>query len=359
MPHRIAALGAAAGIVAAACGQTAAPSAAPAAASSAPVSVAPSATATKSPPAKVRIIVGGLNKQIYLPNKLTQALGYFTDENVDADVIDEGSSGVTTENAVLSGGADLGSGAYDHTIELQAAGKNVTEVVVLLQAPGEFVMHSKRVAARIKSAADWKGLSAGVTSLGSGTHTLMRAIAARAGLQVSDVSYVTAGAGDQFISAMTKGTIDIGITTQPTVLRLVKTGEAVIGIDMSKPEDTRTALGGDWPFISLYGRSDWVSQNKAVVQRVANAYVRTLKWIQTHAAEEIADKVPADYYVGDKAGYIQALKDSMKMFSPDGRMPAGGPEFALKTHQLFNETVRKATIDLSRTFTNEFVDAAR
>lgn len=341
MRSRILAAAVIAGLIAAACGgATTAPS------------------ATKAPPAKVKIIVGGLSKQIYLPNKLTEALGYFKDENLDIDIIDEGSSGVTTENAVLSGSADLGSGAYDHTIELQAAGKNVTAVLVMDQAPGEFVLYSKRVKDKIKSPADWRGLTAGVTSIGSGTHTLMRAIAAKAGLQVSDVTYVTAGAGDTFISAMTKGTIDIGITTQPTVLRMVKNGDAIVGIDMSKPEDTRAALGGDWPFISLYGKADWVAQNKPVVQRVVNAYVKALKWIQTHTAEEIADKMPADYYVGDKAGYTQALKDSLKTFSPDGRMPQGSPEFALKTHQLFNEKVKKATIDLSKTFTNEFVTNA-
>ena len=349
MRDRIAALTIGVSLITAACGGATTP----------PASATRSAAATSpGPPAKVRIIVGGLNKQIYLPNKLTEALGYFTDQNLDVDVIDEGVSGVTTENAVLAGNADLGSGAYDHTIELQAAGKNLTEVLVMDQSPGEFVLYSKRVADRIKSAKDWKGLNAGVTSIGSGTHTLMRAIAAKAGLQVSDVTYVTAGAGDTFISAMTRGTIDIGITTQPTVLRMVKSGDAVVGVDMSKPEDTRTALGGDWPFISLYGKSDWVAQHKDAVQRVVNAYVKTLKWIQTHTAEEIADKMPSDYYVGDKAGYTQALKDSLKTFSPDGRMPQGAPDFALKTHQLFNETVRRATIDLSKTYTNEFVDNA-
>lgn len=346
MGRGIPALAIACTLVAAACGGTAAPSATPAGAP------------TQATPTKVRIIVGGLNKQIYLPNKLTDALGYFKEQNLDVEMIDEGASGVTTENGVLAGQADLGSGAYDHTIELQAVGKNVTEVLVMDQAPGEFILYSKRVKDRIKTPADWKGLTAGVTSIGSGTHTLMRAIAAKAGLQVSDITYTTAGAGDTFIAAMTRGTIDIGITTQPTVLRLVKSGEAVVGVDLSKLADTRAALGGDWPFISLYGKTDWVQANKPTVQRVVNAYVRALKWIKTHTAEEIADKMPSDYYIGDKAGYVQALKDSLETFSPDGRMPPGGPEFALKTHQLFNETVKKATINVSRTFTNEFVDNA-
>ena len=49
-------------------------------------------------------------------------------------------------------------------------------------------MVSAKAAATIKSPKDWKGVSAGVTSIGSGTHTLMRAMAIKAGLQVSDVN---------------------------------------------------------------------------------------------------------------------------------------------------------------------------
>jgi len=353
MRFRIPALAIIAILVVSACGG----SATPGAASAAPATSA--AAATQAAPAKVSIMVGGLNKQIYLPNKLTEALGYFKDQNLDVDLIDE-PSGKDTTVEVVAGNVDFGSGSYDHTIDIAAAGKQITMVALLLQEPGEFVMVSKQKADTLKSPKDLKGANAGVTSLGSGTHTLMRAIVTKAGLQISDVNYVAAGAGDTFIAAMKQGKIDVGVTTQPTVLRLQKTGDGQIFVDLSKPETTRAALGGDYPFISIFTRADYIAKNKDVTQRVVNAYVKTLKWIATHSPLEIAEKLPADYYGGDKDGYVQALKDSMGMFSPDGKMTKGAPEFELSLLKQFNENVQKnPNVDLSKTYTDEFVNAAK
>ncbi len=338
------------GLIAAACGGSG--SAGPAATTA---GGAAASAATQAAPTKVSVMVGGLNKQIYLPNKLTEALGYFKDQNLIVDLIDE-PSGKDTTVEVVAGNVDFGSGSYDHAIDIAAAGKSITMVTLLLQEPGEFVMVSKQKAGTIKSPKDWKGVSAGVTSIGSGTHTLMRAMAIKAGLNVADVNFVSAGAGDTFIAAMKQGKIDVGITTQPTVLRMQKTGDGQLLVDLSKPETTRAALGGDYPFISLFARADYIAKNKDVTQRVVNAYVKTLKWIQTHTPLEIAEKLPADYYGGDKDAYVQALKDSMGMFSPDGKMTKGAPEFELSLLKQFNENVQKnPNIDLSKTYTDEFV----
>lgn len=343
----------------AACSPTATPAAAPAAGPTpAPAAAKPtSAPAAQAAPATVSIMVGGMDKQIYLPNKLTEALGFFRDENLDVTLIDE-PSGVSSETAVAAGQVELGSGSYDHTIDLQSAGKNITSVVQLLQEPGEWVMVSKQKADSIKTPKEWLGVNAGVTSLGSGTHTLMRAIAIHSGLQVSDINFVQAGAGDTFIAAMKQGRIDVGITTQPTVLRLQKTGDGQVLVDLSKPETTRAALGGDYPFISLWGRTEWINSNKETTQHVVNAYVKTMKWIATHSPQEIADKLPADYSAADPAAYVQALTDSMGMFTKDGRMPQGGPEFVLKTLSSFNTDLANKKIDLSRTWDPTFVENA-
>ena len=83
---------------------------------------------------QLKIMVGGLSKQIYLPNELTQQLGYFRQEGLDVTLIDE-ASGQSSENEVLAGQVDAGSGSYNHTIELQAQGKQMQSVVLLNVAP--------------------------------------------------------------------------------------------------------------------------------------------------------------------------------------------------------------------------------
>src|SRR2546422_2356310 len=274
-------------------------------------SAAGSAAATAAP-VTLTIMVGGLNKQIYLPNKLTEALGYFKAENLSVHLID-GPSGKDATTALIVGEVEASSGSYDHTIDVAGLGKNLVEVVQLLRAPGEAEMVATTKANDIKGPADFKGRKLGVTSIGSGTHGLTQYLASTKGITPDQFTPIAVGAGDTFIAAIKQGTIDAGMTTEPTISRLLKSGDAKGLIDLPTPELTRAAPGGDYPFISIYMRADWVAQNKGVVQRVVNAYVKTLKGIATHTPAEIADKLPVDYYAGDKDLYLSARSVIMPM----------------------------------------------
>ena len=124
---------------------------------------------------------------------------------------------------------------------------------------------------------------------------------------------------------MQQDKIQAGMTTEPTISRLLKTGQARVLVDLRTLEKTKEALGGTYPAASLYMPTDWVEKNKPTVQKLANAFVKTLRFINTHSAAEIADKMPKDFYVGDKEGYVKALADGKGMFTARRRDAAGRP----------------------------------
>jgi NitT/TauT family transport system substrate-binding protein len=302
-------------------------------------------------------MVGGLSKQIYLPNMLAKRLGYFDQQGLDVTLIDE-ASGQSAEDQVLAGGVDGGSGSYNHTIELQAAGKNIESVIQLDIAPGEAEMVSTKEAGQIQSVKDLKGKNLGVTELGSGTQTLTIALLHQVGIAPDQVHFVPVGAGDTFIAAIQQGKIDAGMTTEPTISRLIASGLAKPLVDLRTPQSTQAALGGSYPFICVFMKNDYVASHKDAVQKMVNAYVKTLQWIHTHTAEQIADMMPPDYYAGNKTLYVTALQNQLSIFSPDGNMPDGGPQSVLNIEQQTNQTVQGKQIDLSTTYTNEFTSKA-
>src|SRR5258708_17670578 len=61
------------------------------------------------------IMVGGLNKIIYIVPSIAKSLGYFDAEGLQVDVLDE-PSGVNAETAMLSGQVDGTVGFYDHNL---------------------------------------------------------------------------------------------------------------------------------------------------------------------------------------------------------------------------------------------------
>jgi len=302
-------------------------------------------------------MVGGLSKQIYLPNMLAQQLGYFKDQHLDVTMIDEG-SGQASEDEVLAGNVDAGSGAYVHPMVLNAAGKKIETICQFGIAPGEAEVIDARKAGSIQSPNDLQGKNLGVTELGSGTHTLTLAILGKAGIDPTKEHFVAVGAGDTFIAAIDHQTIDGGMTTEPTISRLTSSGKGKVLVDLRTPESTRAALGGDYPFIGIFAKNDWVNSNKDAAQRLVNAYVKTLKYIHSHTAAEIAAKMPAEYYAGNQALYVNALQNQISIFGTDCKMPAGGPETVMKIQQAYVPSFKGKTANLSETYTNEFANKA-
>lgn len=302
---------------------------------------------------KVIIMVGGYEKQIYLPAKLAERLGYFKDEGLDVELLSE-SAGVNAENEMLAGAVHGVVGFYDHCVDLQAKGKAVESVVQFSQAPGEVELVSSKMP-QVKGMGDLRGKTLGVTGLGSSTNFLTQYMMVKAGVPLSEFTTLPVGAGSTFIQAMKQGKIEAGMTTEPTVSQMLKTGDARVLVDLRTLEKTKQALGGPYPAASLYMSTDWVEKNKPTVQKLANAFVKTLRYINTHSAAEITEKMPKDFWSADKESYVKALADGKSMFTPDGVMPAGGPETVLAVLSEFSKNVRGKKIDLSKTYTTEFV----
>ncbi|MFC3107594.1 ABC transporter substrate-binding protein [Undibacterium arcticum] len=307
---------------------------------------------------KITIMVGGIEKQIYLPAKLAEQLGYLKETGLEIELLSE-PAGVNAETEMLSGAAQGVVGFYDHTIDLQARGKLVESVVQFSQAPGEVILVSKAAASAIKSPADFKGKTLGVTGLGSSTNFLTQYLAAKAGVKNSEFTTLPVGAGSTFIAAMAQGKIDAGMTTEPTISKLTSSGAASVLVDLRTMKETEAALGGAYPAACLYMPTAWVSSHKEQVQKIVTAFVKTLKYIKTHSAKEITEKMPPDYYTANKQMYIDALEGSKQMFTGDGVMPESGPATVLKVLNGFDKAVQGKSINLANTFTTDFVKAAR
>jgi NitT/TauT family transport system substrate-binding protein len=305
----------------------------------------------------VKLMVGGIDKQIYLPYQLAQNLGYYKKYGVNVELSTEVNGGVGAEDAMASGQVDMAGAWYIHTIDFQSKGKQVESVVQLSGAPGEREMCGTN--SGVHSAADFKGKTLGVTDLGSGTDELTQFIAAQKGISHSDYHTLAVGAGATAIAAIQGGTAQCVMTTQPTVAALESKKLAYSAVDLATTQGAKTALGGAWPAAAVLAQTSWVDSHKDTVQKVVDALVATMHWISTHTATQIADALPSDFVQNStitKDQYIAGLTTDKGQFLPDGIMPAGGPQTVMATEKLIGTDVSK--VSLGNTFTNEFALAA-
>src|SRR5882757_2582619 len=306
----------------------------------------------------LKLSVGGKNQFYYLPVTVVEQLGYFKEAGLDVEILDFG-SGARSLQSLIGGSVDMTAGAYDHTVQMQAQGRAIKAYCTLGQFPGIVLGMVKSRGRVYRSAGDLRGLKIGVTAPGSSAHFMVNWLLVQAGLRTDEVSIVSVGTAASAVAAASKGEIDAISNYDPAISMLEKMGAIDVVIDTRSLAGTKKVYGGNYPAATLYMPTAFATGNPTTVQAMVDVFVRGLKWMVKEGPERIADIVPSDYHLGDKALYIEALRHVMPLYQHDGRIPADGGETALKVLSAFDTKVKGASIDLSKTFDNSFVDRAK
>src|ERR1700712_3001408 len=162
---------------------------------------------TKLEKTKVSISVEGKAAFYYLPLTISEQLGYFKAEGLDVEISDF-AGGARALQAVVGGSADVCSGAFEHTINMQAKNQFFRAFVLQGRAPQIAFGVSTKAMPNYKSIADLKGKKIGVSAPGSSTSIMASFVLAKAGLSASDVSFIGVGAGAGAVAALQSGQID-------------------------------------------------------------------------------------------------------------------------------------------------------
>jgi NitT/TauT family transport system substrate-binding protein len=306
---------------------------------------------------EVNIAVGGKTSLYYLPLTIAEQLGYFKQEGLIVHIADF-AGGSQALRAVVGGSADVVSGAYEHTLNMQPKGQYLQCFVQQGRAPQIAIGISKALAKTYKSPKDLKGLKVGVSAPGSSTHMIVNYFISRDGLKPSDISVVGVGLSATAITALKSGQIDVVSNTDPVMTKLEQDGDVKIIADTRTLKGTEQVLGGPMPAGCLYAPIDFIKKNPNTVQALTNAIVRADKWIHTASPQDVLRTVPEAYVLGDPALYLFSFNKVKEAISTDGIISDAGAKTALRVIPSFNPEVKANEIKLELTYTNEFVKKA-
>lgn len=306
---------------------------------------------------QVKIAVGGKNLFYYLPLTIAEQLGYFKAEGLDVEVVDF-AGGSKALQAVVGGSADVVSGAFEHTINMQAKGQAMRAFVLQGAAPQIVLGINPKTMAGFKSIADLKGKKVGVTAPGSSTNVMLNFALAKAGLKPSDVSIIGVGASNGAVAAMRAGQIDAISNLDPVISLLQRSGDLKVVVDTRNPVEAEKVFGGPMPAGCLYCPQAFIDQNPGTVQALTNAMVRADKWIQNAGPGDIIKAVPESFLLGDRAVYIDGFLAAKQALSKDGTFPAKGAETAMSALLSADPKLAEKKLDLGAVFTNDFARKA-
>jgi NitT/TauT family transport system substrate-binding protein len=307
---------------------------------------------------KITIAVGGGACLCYLPTVLAKQLGEYDKAGLAVELVDL-KGGSDALKAVLGGSADVVSGYFDHCVNLAAKKQELQSFVVYDRYPGLVLVVSPSHNAEIKSIKDLAGKKVGVSAPGSSTDFFLKFLLKKNGVDATGVAVIGVGLGATAVAAMEQGQIDAAVMLDPAVTVLQGShADLQILSDTRTQKDNQAVFGGDYPGGSLYSTTAWVAAHEKEVQALTNAIVNTLKWIHSHSPEDIMAKMPAEMVGKDKALYLAALKNTIPMYSETGRMDPKGAEAVLAVFSESSPEVAKANIDVTKTYTNKYVDQA-
>jgi NitT/TauT family transport system substrate-binding protein len=321
------------------------------------VSAFPAIAVAQAEKKQVTIAVGGKNLLYYLPLTVAEQKGFFKDEGLEVTIVDF-AGGAKALQAVVGGSADVVSGAFEHTINMQAKGQPMRAFVLQGRAPQIVLAVNTKTMPNFKTVADLKGKKIGVTAPGSSTNIMANFVLAKAGLKPSDVSFVGVGASQGAVAAMRSGQIDAVSNLDPVITILARSNDIKIVSDTRDVAEADKVFGGPMPAGCLYAPISFLEKNPNTAQALANAIVRANKWIQQSGPSDIVKSVPESYLLGDRAVYIDAFLKAKPALSPDGMFPEQGAATALRALQSVDEKMKSAKIDLKAVYTNDFARKA-
>ena len=307
---------------------------------------------------KIMMAIDGRTVLYYLPLTIAEQLGYFRAEGLDLQIVEAGSAAAALQ-AVISGAADVCSGAYEQTLNLQSKNHMFQSFVMQGRAPQIAFGVSTKTMPGYKLASELKGKKIAVSALGSPSHLVASRVLLQRGVKSDEVSFVSVGMGIAALQALHTGQVDAMCNIEPLITMMEFKGEIKVISDTRTLKGTAAVFGGPMPAACLYAATDFVRKNPNTCQAMTNAIVHSLKWLQTAGPGDIIKTVPENYLFNDRGVYLASFEKVRESLSSDGMMPDDGPRTALRAMAEFDSSVREDRIRLSRTFTNEFAQRAK
>jgi len=277
--------------------------------------------------------------------RLAESLGYFKAEGLDVirvDIMSVAPDDYLMQAPLIKGQIDASYHWFNHAIFGAHHNLPIQAVMVFNDAPGMTVLVANAVKDQIHSAADFAGRrvaeGAGYGTKSVLTHYLVR----KAGLapdSFTPVMLEKEGRQEAVIKGLRAGRVDVMTFEEPITSGIEATGLVSTLYDLNRKETTAQALGAAWPAQSLLMSPAFIEAHPETVQHLVNAFVRTMRYINSHSPDELIAALPADFFGKDRAATIDYVKRTLPSLAQ------GDYSFSPKSVALVMDTMQGFAFD--------------
>ncbi|HEX7630874.1 MAG TPA: ABC transporter substrate-binding protein [Lacunisphaera sp.] len=241
----------------------------------------------------------------HLVPELARGLGYFEQEGLDVDyvnVMNYRDEDFYSTELFKDGTIDAEICWYQRVVFGIGNDAPAKAVFLIEDSPHLTISVANRLKDRIKSAADFKGLTISDSEGFSTKRYVTDTVIARAGLPPGSYTPAPGELTSKLpllIKALQANQVDVVSSMEPATTGLMATKLVTPLYDLATGEGTRRALGEVWPARCLYVGPEYIKAHPDRVQKLVNAFTRAMRYINSHSAEDIVAHLPAGYFAPD------------------------------------------------------------
>ena len=244
--------------------------------------------------------------------RLADSLGYLKQEGIEIVPVDLeklNKQDYLMQEPLTKGQIDASYHWFNHTIFGARHELPIKAVMVINDAPGMTVMVANRVKDKIRSAADFKGKNIADGAQYGTKAVITSYLAKKAGVAPSAFTPVmleSEGRQEAVLKGLKEGKVDVMTFQEPVTSALLESNMVSTLYDLNSKASTTKVLWAAFPAQSLLMSPKYIEAHPDTVQHLVNALVRTMRFVNKHTAEEIAERLPPDYF--DKKDRLKEIK---------------------------------------------------
>jgi len=334
------------------------------------------AGATPAAPAPQSLVDVKMSVNETLLPALAENLGYFQLEGLHITIVDPEQfepHDFLIQEPLNKGQIDAAYHWFHHALFGARHNFPVKAVMLLNDAPGVQVMVANREKDHIRSAKDFGGKRVAEGAGYSTKSVVMNYLALQSGLpphSYASVMKESAGREEAVRNGLRSGQVDLMVFMEPMTSALLGTHMVTPLYDLTSRAKTERVFGAPWPAQSILVAPRFIDQNPDTVQHLVNAWVRTMRFVNSHTAEQIIDRLPASYFdKRDRKAETEKLRNTLSTFARgDFSLPAAGVKLVMDSAMAsdfddsdegrWRRTVDNPHVDPAQLYTNRFVEKA-